>query len=190
MNSSQEIQLALDEQQGNTMIEVVSLENLAAGKAYIQSVKYMQDSELKEGQRVLLTPKVIIVAHDEINDKCVLIQDYKLGALQYTKEFPEGDVVAGELAYKAAHRVLLETTGLEAKSTETIHDIMVNQSESYAPVTIFYCLVDTRPLLTKCPDNIQLVGAKDLIREVRGMQHNSLGVILGSQHIRANRRRT
>lgn len=171
------------------MIEVVSLENLQAGKAYIQSVKFMKDEVLEEGQRILLTPKVIVVAHDEINDKTVLINDYKLGSMAYTKEFPEGEVKAGELNYKAARRILMETTGLEPKSIETIHDIMVNQSECFAPTTIFYCLVDTRPLLNECPDNIKLIGAKDLIREVRGMQHNSLGVILGTQHIRANRRR-
>lgn len=172
------------------MIEVVSLENLQAGKAYIQSVKFMQDGEAKEGQRVVLDHKVVVVAHDEINDKCVLLKEYQLGSMAYTSEFPTGPLMVQELAYKAARRVLKETTGLEPKSIETIHDIMVNQDDTYAPVTVFYCLVDTRPLLDKCPTNIQLVGAKDLIKEVRGMQHNSLGVILGAHHIRGNRRRT
>lgn len=170
------------------MIEVKSLKTLFSGKNIVQAIETLIDgADASTTERILLKPRVTVVTHDIVNDKVVLLHEYKVGSMAYTSEFPSGEIEAGELAYKAASRVLKETTGLEAKSIEMMHSLMLNPVDTYAPHTIFYVTVDTRGIAEDpC---LRLIGGKELIREVNVGQHDALGVILGAQFIKANRKR-
>lgn len=170
------------------MIEVTSLKTLFSGKNIVQAIETLQDGMTPVvTERILLKPRVVLVTHDVVNDKTVLLHQYKVGAMSYTSEFPSGEINAGENPYDAVKRILQDTTGLEPKSIEVMHFIKLNQEDTYAPTTFYYVTVDTRHLVES--EVVRTLGGKDLIREVNAMQHDSLGVILGAQHIKQQRRR-
>lgn len=172
------------------MIEVKSLQTLFSGKCIVQAIETLVDGvEQPLTERILLKPRVTIVTHDIVNDKVVLVHDYKVGSMAYTSEFPSGEVEVGELAYNAARRILKGTTGLAPKSIEIIHSLMLNPSDTYAPHTLFYVTVDTRDIIEDKYDNLRVIGGKELIREVNALTHDSLGIIMGAQYIKSNRKR-
>lgn len=143
-------------------------------------------------ERIVHSPVVIGICHDPINDQIMLVEQYRYGAMMNMKEFPAGCVDRGEEPHKALAREVLEETGVELKSSTLIYDAMSMPGSMLAPMSIFYVTFDSRmveegKVLHTSPfeaTKVNLMGAKQLIREVENNQHQSLPVIIGAQYIK------
>lgn len=171
-------------------VVVESLENQFVGSNFIvQNLHLNIDDEDVQLERAILPNQVIVIAHDLVNDKVVLIEKYRPGGLSISAEFPQDYSGPHESTANAAHRILEEQTGLQAKSLSKANSLMSHTDTAYAPVVIYYATVDTRPLLNSVHPNIKTMGAKELMKEVRWGNMNSLGVVLGASYIKTNRPR-
>lgn len=143
-------------------------------------------------ERVVHKPAVIGLCHDPINDKVMLVSQYRLGAMRHMLEFPAGLIDKGEDAHQAVARELLEETGVEAKSTTLLHEYMPLPGSCFAPMAMFYVTFDSRDVVDGAvfttgefeATTVVLKGAKELIREVEDNQHMSAPIIMGAQYLK------
>lgn len=84
---------------------------------------------------------VVLIMHNEENDKILLNREFRLAVGEWVYNFPAGLIDSGETVYEAAKRELWEETGL---TLDSVGDIL---SESYSAVGFSneknVCLVGT-----------------------------------------------
>lgn len=171
----------------------ISVQTLHNGFLKLQEIIVENSKgETKPFERIIHSPAVIALCHDPINDMVMLVEQYRYGAMMPMSEFPAGLIDKGEQASQAVAREVLEETGAEIKSATLLQEYMAMPGSLHAPMSLFYCTFDSRTvedgdvLETNSFERttVRLVGAKELIREVEGNQHNSGPVIMGAQYLK------
>lgn len=150
------------------------------------------NGDQKYFERILHQPAVVGLCHDPINDKVLLVHQFRVGAMQELLEFPAGLIDKGEEAHSAILREILEETGVVAKSATLLHEYMPLPGSCYAPISLFYVTFDSRDVVdgdifTTSPlevTTVVLKNAKEIIREVEDNKHQSAPIIMGSQYLK------
>ncbi|WFZ78513.1 hypothetical protein MQM1_030 [Aeromonas phage vB_AsaP_MQM1] len=173
-------------------MKVVSITNIYQGFCKVQKVTLENpEGQQFEAERVIRKPAVLAICHDPINDKVMLVQQYRVGAMRTLIEWPGGLVNEDELEHQAVAREVLEETGVEVKSVTHLFSYLASPGLQMEPVQIFYCTFDSREVEERLMQGegmeltqVVLKGAKELIREVERGEHCSLPVITGAMHLK------
>lgn len=172
----------------------IKLQTLHRGFIQLQQVTLeTPEGSQKDFERIVHRPAVIGLCHDPINDKVMLVQQYRVGVMGEMTEFPAGLVDKGEDAHKAIAREIQEETGAVIKSATLLHEYNALPGSCSAPMALYYVTFDSRDIedgKTFTDDSgferttVILKGAKELIREVESNRHSSAPVIMGAQYLK------
>lgn len=171
----------------------INVKTLHKGFLKLQAVTLENSQgETKDFERIIHNPCVVGVCHDPINDMVLLVEQYRYGAMMPMHEFPAGLIDKGEEAHEAITREVLEETGAALKSAQLIQSYMPMPGSMYAPTSLFYCTFDSRAVedgavLTSGAfeeTKVNLISAKQLIREVEANMHDSAPIVMGAQYLK------
>ena len=124
-----------------------------SGFRHVHVYQYTEDQSQLQARREIVAAKdaVAVVAHDPVQDKLVMIRQFRLGAQLGTGrgmsvELAAGLIDEGEDAITAAGRELMEETGLAAKRLLPMCQFLTTPGITDEVLHIFYAEVDASNL--------------------------------------------
>jgi len=148
---------------------------------------------------LMVKPKVAAaIAYDPKKNVVVLIEQFRVGALQYNTNPWLIEIVAGIMDKAESHeelirREMLEETGLEVEKLMPIYDYLVTPGCSTEKVKLFCAYVDSTKVQQFCglkEENedikVHVLSTQDAFAAVRSGQINNSAAIIALQWLELN----
>lgn len=160
-------------------MDILDVQNVYENIITVQKVVTNSTGEI---ERVKCQAKAIGICHDPVNDMVMLFKGTPSGSLMETYRLPQINAMTYTPVNETLKAGIELATGAIVKSTQYLQRFMEGPDVTYAPASIYYVTFDSRTVEPQ--DNIRLITAKELYKEVQDNIHDDMAVIFGAHYLK------